>query len=547
VVASDFPIASGTATRRRASPGWFLAVGAVLAGWTAAIFLTSSLSFHLHSAQLRAPVEAAGATVIVLVCALAYIQYSLTNTPIAFFTGLAFLALGANHIVFGVLLGTGRLGITAQQEMYFWTVGRLVAGLLLVGATVRRLHWAKLRRPSTRFLAGSVVVLAMLGAIQGILWLFRSHLPPLSSVASDVLAASAHGPLPGLTLVDLALGVSGTALFLLAAGIYQRRLISDPWALPWLPVGLLLAAFSHLHYMYFPTIFSDRISTGDVLRQAMMLVFAGGLIWEVRRLYRQRAEQLAAAYELERRRVIELERLDRSRHELFSILTHELLHPVATIRALAVTLTNRWDTTSEEARLRLAFRVEAESRRLRELAEEASTVTSPDGEILSLVLRPEPALELAREAAEIVDDLGGRLKVIVEPHAESILVQADRARVLQALRNLLSNAEKYSEEGTPIELALSGEDGQVTFSVKNLGPGIGAEDLPSLFQKFSRTRPPGKETVPGTGLGLYIAKRIVESHGGRIWVESWPGMETTFSFDLPATTAPTHSTVESTV
>ena len=546
-MAIDFPIAGLTPSRRGASLGWFLVVGAVLAGWTAAILLTSSLSFHIHSPQTRAPVEAAAATVIVMVCALAYIQYSLTNTRIAFFTGLAFLALGANHIVFGVLLGTGRLGITAQQEMYFWTVGRLVAGLLLVAATMRGRQWANLGLPATRFLVGSVVVLATLGAIEGILWLVRTHLPPLSSVTSDVVAASAHGPLPGLTLVDLALGVSGTALFLLAAGMYQGRLSADPWALPWLPVGLLLAAFSHVHYMLFPTIFSSRISTGDVLRQAMMLVFAGGLIWEVRRLYRQRAEQLAAAYELERRRVIELERLDRSRHELFSILTHELLHPVATIRALAVTLTNRWDTTPEETRLKLAFRVEAESRRLRELAEEASTVTNLDGEGLSLVRRPEPAVELAREVAEIVDELGGRLKVIVEPRTESILVQADRARVLQALRNLLSNAEKYSEEGTPIELALSGGDGQVTFSVRNLGPGIGAEDLPSLFQMFSRTRPPGKETVPGSGLGLYITKRIVESHGGRIWVESWPGMETTFSFELPATAAPTQSTVEATV
>jgi signal transduction histidine kinase len=277
----------------------------------------------------------------------------------------------------------------------------------------------------------------------------------------------------------------------------------------------------------------------------MMLVFAAGLIWEVRRLYQERAEQLAAAYEMERRRVIELERLDRSRHELFSILTHELLHPVATIRALAVTLTSRWDTTPEETRLRLASRVEAESRRLRELAEEATTVTSLDGEGFTLVRRPEPALELAREAAEMVDDLGGRLKVTVEPGTESIRVDADRARILQALRNLLSNAEKYSDEGTPIELALTGGDGQVTFSVKNLGPGISTEDLPSLFQKFSRTRPPGKEGVPGSGLGLYISKRIVEFHGGRIWVESWPGLETTFSFDLPAMGSSTLASVES--
>jgi signal transduction histidine kinase len=179
-------------------------------------------------------------------------------------------------------------------------------------------------------------------------------------------------------------------------------------------------------------------------------------------------------------------------------------------------------------------RLESESRRLRELAEEATTITNLDSEGFSLIQRQERAIEFAREAAEMVDELGGRLKVTVQENVEPVKVYADRARILQALRNLLSNAEKYSDEGTPVELALSNGNGGVTFTVRNQGPGIAAEDIPSLFLQFSRTHPTGKEMVPGSGLGLYIAKRIVESHGGRIWVESKPGEETTFSFSLSA-------------
>ena len=125
------------------------------------------------------------------------------------------------------------------------------------------------------------------------------------------------------------------------------------------------------------------------------------------------------------------------------------------------------------------------------------------------------------------------MKVRVDEAVDSVLVNADRSRILQVLRNLLSNAEKYSEEGTGIELAVRLEGGSVMFTVTNEGPGVAEEDISRLFQRFSRTRPLGKEDVPGSGLGLYIAKRIVESHGGRISLDSRLNEETSFSFTLP--------------
>jgi signal transduction histidine kinase len=535
-VAADFPASDLAEPTRGTSWGWFLAVAAVLTGWTVAILLIPQLSFQINASDARLPLEATATTVISLVCALAYIQYSLTNETSAFLTALAFLALASNQLVFGVLLGAGSLGITAQQETYFWTVGGLFFGIIVVIAAVGGPRWGETRRPSIRFLGGALVVLWSQATIEGTLWLLRGHLPALSSVTDDIAGATAHGALPGLTATDLGMGVSGAALFLAATLLYEQRARWDPWAFPWLPTALLLAAFSHLHYMFFPTVFTNRIATGDLLRLAFMLVLAAGLLWEIRRVYhaeRQRTLELAAAYEVERRRVIELERSDRARNELFSILTHELLHPVAAIRAFALALIRRWDATEEDKRLSIVERLEGESRRLRELAEEVTSVTNLDGDGFLLVERPERVMELARQAADGVDELGGRLEVRLDEALDQVMVNADRGRILQVFRNLLSNADKYSEKGTPIELAVRLQDGSVVFTVTNEGPGVAGEDIPRLFQRFSRTRPLGKESVPGSGLGLYIAKRIVESHGGRIWLDSRLNEETTCSFTLP--------------
>jgi signal transduction histidine kinase len=114
------------------------------------------------------------------------------------------------------------------------------------------------------------------------------------------------------------------------------------------------------------------------------------------------------------------------------------------------------------------------------------------------------------------------------------VLSADRARIMQVFRNLLSNAEKYSEPRTAIELRAEVSNGEVVFSVIDQGPGIPVEEHPRLFQRFSRLATIGREAVRGSGLGLYISRRIVEAHGGRIWVESESGRGSVFRFSLPA-------------
>lgn len=110
-------------------------------------------------------------------------------------------------------------------------------------------------------------------------------------------------------------------------------------------------------------------------------------------------------------------------------------------------------------------------------------------------------------------------------------VRADPVHVERILTNLLTNALKYSPEEAPVDLVVAPGAEEVRVSVRDRGPGIAAESLPRLFQRFSR--PEGAEHVSGLGLGLYISKGLVEAQGGRIWVETEVGEGATFSFSLP--------------
>jgi signal transduction histidine kinase len=125
------------------------------------------------------------------------------------------------------------------------------------------------------------------------------------------------------------------------------------------------------------------------------------------------------------------------------------------------------------------------------------------------------------------------LAVWIDPTAEEAMVEADRARLLQVFRNLLSNAGKYSTPRTMVQFVMDATETDVIFTVVDSGPGIAEEDIPRLFQRFSRIRSAHTTNVPGSGLGLYITRRIVEAHGGRIWAESTPGVGSTFGFSLP--------------
>jgi signal transduction histidine kinase len=112
------------------------------------------------------------------------------------------------------------------------------------------------------------------------------------------------------------------------------------------------------------------------------------------------------------------------------------------------------------------------------------------------------------------------------------MAYGDERRLTQVLLNLVGNAIKFTDEGE-VTIRTSTADGNFTIAVHDTGPGIAKKDQARIFEEFQQADLSTIKQRRGTGLGLAIAKRIVEMHGGRIWVESEPGVGSTFSFTVP--------------
>jgi signal transduction histidine kinase len=185
-------------------------------------------------------------------------------------------------------------------------------------------------------------------------------------------------------------------------------------------------------------------------------------------------------------------------------------------------------------RTELAHTLYAETQRLNELTSAFLDLARLESGRLAFHPVSFDAGELLNECFEVIRPRAGErgiyLKTDVSPGLPQ--VTADRDKIKQVLLNLLSNAVKYNRPDGSILTRLWNEPGQVWFSVENTGLGIPADLLPLMFERFFRARP-DDPTIPGTGLGLYICKKIIEAHNGQISIESQQGVGATFKFFLP--------------
>jgi signal transduction histidine kinase len=150
---------------------------------------------------------------------------------------------------------------------------------------------------------------------------------------------------------------------------------------------------------------------------------------------------------------------------------------------------------------------------------------------------PRDTRELAREVVELYQGSGSTHELRLVLPEEPVVVRCDGTRLEQVLHNLVSNALKYSPTGTRVEVRVAQEGPEAVLSVVDRGMGISAEELRHLFTPFRRTGH-AREVASGAGLGLSVARRIVEAHGGRIEVDSRPGAGSTFRVRLPLASAP---------
>jgi signal transduction histidine kinase len=143
------------------------------------------------------------------------------------------------------------------------------------------------------------------------------------------------------------------------------------------------------------------------------------------------------------------------------------------------------------------------------------------------------ARELASRAVELFRASAPARDLVIRVPDQRVPVLCDQVRMEQVMNNLLSNAIKYSPNGGRVEVCVSRESGDVVFQVRDAGIGIPADEQELVFEPFRRGRG-SRETIPGVGLGLAVARRIVEAHGGSLTVESAPGCGSTFVIRLPS-------------
>ncbi|MBI2952808.1 MAG: PAS domain S-box protein [Chloroflexi bacterium] len=232
--------------------------------------------------------------------------------------------------------------------------------------------------------------------------------------------------------------------------------------------------------------------------------------------------------------ISQIRELERQREEFISVVAHDLRGAMTPIRGYADYLMRPGTREALPFNVQQALAtIATNSRRMERMISDLLDVSRIEARRLALIKRQVDIPGLVRDIVQRSRETtrGHRVRLqIVGPIPP---VEADPDRVEQVLGNLLSNAAKYSYPGAPITVDISPGAGEVMISVTNLGQGITSEDQNKLFTRFHRTRRAQEEKVPGLGLGLYIARGLVEAHGGRIWVESEPDKYATFRFTLP--------------
>lgn len=233
--------------------------------------------------------------------------------------------------------------------------------------------------------------------------------------------------------------------------------------------------------------------------------------------------------------ITELARIDEMKTEFVSIVSHEFRTPLTSIKGY-VDLILEGDTGEiNETQREFLGIAQVETNRLAALVTDLLDVSRIEAGRIELRMEPLSIGEIINAVITSLQPQATEKAVEVTVHLseESFQVKGERDRVNRIFLNLLSNAIKYNRQGGQIDVVVSRDNGMVQIDVADTGIGIPSVDIPMLFTKFYKAGTAAAVSTGGTGLGLFIAKSLVELHGGRIWVKSEEEKGSTFSFTLP--------------
>jgi signal transduction histidine kinase len=234
----------------------------------------------------------------------------------------------------------------------------------------------------------------------------------------------------------------------------------------------------------------------------------------------------------------QLQRHDKMQQEFINVAAHELRTPVQPLLGIADILSSQFkgDKDSINVSKPEIEMIIRNAKRLERLSSDILQVSRIESQSLKL---NKETFDLNDKIRDVVADARSfmpdhkKVQIIFEPAAEPLLVNADKIKIFEVVSNILRNAIKFTDEGTITVLFERRTDGYAVVSIKDTGVGIDPAIYPRLFTKFTTGQDKQYDSRSGSGLGLFIARNIIEAHGGRIWAENNKDEGATFSFTLP--------------
>jgi len=274
------------------------------------------------------------------------------------------------------------------------------------------------------------------------------------------------------------------------------------------------------------------VNSGKPLGALTLVTSGSGRQFEVADLSLAADLARRAAIVVEHARLFhEAQQATRARDDVLAVVAHDLRNPLNTVTmAVALMLeTTPVEHTQERRQVEIVRRA---ADRMNRMIQDLLDVRRIESDRLGVDLKPESPASIVNDTVDMLRPLASGSTIRLEADIAEDLppVAADAARIQQVLSNLVGNAVKFTPRDGRVTVCAERIDGEVRFGVIDTGPGIPPEQLPHIFGRFWQARPSDRR---GIGLGLAIAKGIVEAHGGRIWVESHVGLGSTFYFTLP--------------
>jgi signal transduction histidine kinase len=287
---------------------------------------------------------------------------------------------------------------------------------------------------------------------------------------------------------------------------------------PWLAAAWTIAAAGQLVLLARPIPYRALLLPGDALSP---LAAALALLAY---LAPQRSEASRA-----RRASDRAQEVMGGRAEIAAMISHEVRGPVSTIRGLAGTALSHYDRLDDDERRELLDLIEQESRRLLATVTQASTALKVDAATVSYDIRTHDLGAAVRDGVSAADV--GTHPVTVDLAEGQVAL--DLRWIVEAVRQLVDNAAKFSPPDAPIHVATLIDDGAATIEVVDHGPGIPPERRSDVFDKYPNWRPDGYEQEAGSGLGLFLVRGIVDGHNGHVGIVDAPGGGTMLRIRIP--------------